>query len=141
VKPPARSCGWRASCFQGLAYVGYLQLGIALTVAGVGTSLCFPIVANNDIGSPPPQEAGVASGTNGSLRELSGVFGVADSARHGVYASPQTFVDGFQPALPVGACLTAVESSPRSSRLDGCARTSKRMLRGRASPTRRDRMT
>src|ERR671930_210399 len=92
--------------------IGYLQLGIALTVAGVGTSLCFPTVANAVMGSVPPQEAGVASGTNSSLRELGGVFGVAVLAavftRHGVYASPSAFVDGFQPALVVGAALTAV---------------------------------
>jgi MFS family permease len=92
--------------------VGYLQLGIALTVAGAGTSLCFPTVANCVMGSVPPQEAGVASGTNSSLRELGGVFGVAVLAavftRHGVYASPQTFVDGFHAALLVGAALTAV---------------------------------
>jgi hypothetical protein len=64
------------------------------------------------MGSVPPQEAGVASGTNSSLRELGGVFGVAVLAavftRHGVYASPQTFVDGFQSALLVGAALTGV---------------------------------
>jgi EmrB/QacA subfamily drug resistance transporter len=92
--------------------VGYLQLGIALTVAGVGTSLCFPTVANCVMGSVPPHEAGVASGTNSSLRELGGVFGVAVLAavftRHGVYGSPQTFVDGFHAALLVGAALTAV---------------------------------
>jgi EmrB/QacA subfamily drug resistance transporter len=93
-------------------HVGYLELGIALTIAGVGTSLCFPTVANSVMGSVPPEEAGPASGTNSSLRELGGVFGVAVLAaiftRHGVYASPQTFVDGFQPALLVGAGLTAV---------------------------------
>jgi EmrB/QacA subfamily drug resistance transporter len=92
--------------------IGYLQLGIALTVAGVGTSLCFPTVANAVMGSVPPQEAGVASGTNSSLRELGGVFGVAVLAavftRHGVYASPSVFVDGFRSALVVGAALTAV---------------------------------
>ena len=92
--------------------IGYLQLGIALTIAGVGTSLCFPTVANSVMGSVPAEEAGPASGTNSSLRELGGVFGVAVLAavftRHGVYSSPQTFVDGFQPALLVGAALTAV---------------------------------
>jgi EmrB/QacA subfamily drug resistance transporter len=92
--------------------VGYLELGIALTVAGVGTSLCFPTVANAVMGSVPPQEAGVASGTNSSLRELGGVFGVAVLAavftRHGVYASPSVFVDGFRSALVVGAALTGV---------------------------------
>jgi EmrB/QacA subfamily drug resistance transporter len=102
--------GWVA--FIASPSVGYLQLGIALTVAGIGTSLCFPTVANSVMGSVPPQEAGPASGTNSSLRELGGVFGVAILAaiftRHGVYSSPQTFVDGFKPALLVGAGLTAI---------------------------------
>src|SRR5262249_8170406 len=102
--------GWVA--FIASPHIGYLQLGIALTIAGIGTSLCFPTVANSVMGSVPQDEAGVASGTNSSLRELGGVFGVAVLAavfsRHGVYASPQTFVGGFQPALLVGAGLTAV---------------------------------
>jgi EmrB/QacA subfamily drug resistance transporter len=102
--------GWVA--FIASPDVGYLQLGIALTIAGVGTSLCFPTVANSVMGSVPPEDAGPASGTNSSLRELGGVFGVAVLAavfaRHGVYESPQAFVDGFQPALLVGAGLTAV---------------------------------
>jgi MFS family permease len=92
--------------------LGYLQLGVALTIAGVGTSLCFPTVANAVMGSVPSQEGGVASGTNSSLRELGGVFGVAVLAavftRHGVYASSSVFVDGFRAALVVGAALTAV---------------------------------
>ena len=90
--------------------VGYLELGIALTVAGVGTSLCYPTVSNAVMGSVPADEAGVASGTNSSLRELGGVLGVAVLAaiftRRGVYASPEAFVDGFKPALLVGAALT-----------------------------------
>jgi MFS family permease len=93
-------------------HTSYLELGIALTVAGVGTSLCFPTVANAVMSSVPLEDAGIASGTNSSLRELGGVFGVAVLAavftHHGVYASPQAFVDRFQPALLVGAALTAV---------------------------------
>jgi MFS family permease len=92
--------------------VGYLQLGIALTVAGIGTSLCFPTVANSVMGAVPPSEAGVASGTNSAMRELGGVFGVAVLAaiftRIGVYQSTKVFVDGFRPALLTGAALTAL---------------------------------
>jgi EmrB/QacA subfamily drug resistance transporter len=92
--------------------IGYLELGIALTVAGVGTSMCFPTVANAVMGSVPLEEAGVASGTNSALRELGGVFGVAVLAavfaHRGVYQSPRAFADGFQPALLTGAVLTAV---------------------------------
>jgi EmrB/QacA subfamily drug resistance transporter len=92
--------------------VGYLQLGLALTVAGVGTSLCFPTVANAVVGSVPLAEAGVASGTNSTLREIGGVFGVAVLAavfiHQGGYASAQTFVDGLKPALWVGAGFSAL---------------------------------
>jgi EmrB/QacA subfamily drug resistance transporter len=91
--------------------ISYLELGAALTVAGIGTSMCFPTVANAVASSVPQQEVGVASGTNSTLRELGGVFGVAVLAavftHHGVYATPQSFIDGFRPALFVGAALTA----------------------------------
>jgi EmrB/QacA subfamily drug resistance transporter len=93
-------------------HVGYLELGIALSVAGIGTSLCFPTVANAVAGSVPLEEIGIASGANSALRELGGVFGVAVLAAvfgtRGVYGSPQAFVDRFQLALWVGLALTAV---------------------------------
>jgi EmrB/QacA subfamily drug resistance transporter len=83
--------------------VSYGQLGVALTIAGIGTSFCFPTVANAIMGSVPLSEGGVASGTNSTVRELGGVLGVAVLAtvfaRQGVYASPATFVEGFVPAL------------------------------------------
>src|SRR5438874_6832911 len=92
--------------------MGYLQLGIALTVAGVGTSLCFPTVANAVMGSVPSAEAGVASGTNSAMRELGGVFGVAVLAavftRHGGYSTPHAFVAGFGSALWVAAGVSAI---------------------------------
>jgi hypothetical protein len=82
------------------------------------------------MGSVPAQEEGVASGTNSSLRELGGVFGIAVLAavftRHGVYASPSIFADGFKAALIVGAALTAVGIvaallSPGRARRDSAA--------------------
>src|SRR2546423_2329321 len=92
--------------------MGYVELGVALTVAGVGISMCFPSVANAVMGSVPAAEAGVASGTNSALRELGGVLGVAVLAavfaHHGVYGSPQAFIDRFSPALLVGAGFSAV---------------------------------
>ena len=57
--------------------MGYLELGLALTVAGVGISLSFPTVANAVMGAVPLEEAGIASGTNSMLRELGGVLGIA----------------------------------------------------------------
>jgi EmrB/QacA subfamily drug resistance transporter len=92
--------------------VGYAQLGVALTIAGIGTSFCFPTVANAIMGSVPLNEAGVASGTNSTIRELGGVLGVAVLAsvfaRHGVYASDRAFVDGFTQALWVAVGFSGV---------------------------------
>jgi EmrB/QacA subfamily drug resistance transporter len=93
-------------------HMGYIQLGIALTVAGVGISMCFPTVANAVMGSVPLAEAGVASGTNSMLRELGGVFGIAVLAsifaRQGIYHSPRVFIDGFTQAVWVGAGFSAL---------------------------------
>jgi hypothetical protein len=81
-------------------------------VAGVGTSLVFPTVSNEVVASVPPEEIGVASGTNSALRELGGVFGVAVLAsvfaRHGVYSSAASFLDGFRAALWVGTGFSAI---------------------------------
>jgi EmrB/QacA subfamily drug resistance transporter len=92
--------------------VSYPELAAAFTVAGVGTSFCFPTVANAVMGSVPLSEAGVASGTNSMLRELGGVFGVAVLAsvfaRHGVYTSHRTFVDGFSQALWVAVAFSGL---------------------------------
>src|SRR6266568_80433 len=92
--------------------VSYLPIGIALLIAGTGTSFCFPTVANAIMGSVPLKEAGVASGTNSTIRELGGVLGVAVLAtvfaRSGVFRSPQAFVDGFTAALWVAVGFSVV---------------------------------
>src|SRR4051794_10062930 len=90
--------------------MGYLELGTALTIAGIGTSLTFPTVAGTVMGAVRAEDAGVASGANSAVRQLGGVFGVAllasVFARPGVYGSPPAFVDGFSPALYVAAGLS-----------------------------------
>jgi EmrB/QacA subfamily drug resistance transporter len=105
--------------------VSYLQVGVALTIAGIGTSFCFPTVANAVVGSVPLKEAGIASGTNSTLRELGGVLGVAVLAsvfaRHGVYSSQRAFIDGFTQALWVavgfsGLGVLAALCAPRRAR-------------------------
>jgi hypothetical protein len=62
--------------------------------------------------SVPPEETGVASGTNSTMRELGGVFDVAvlaaAFARPGVYSSAPAFVHGASTALWVGAGLSAL---------------------------------
>ncbi|MFC6704244.1 MFS transporter [Flexivirga alba] len=90
----------------------YTWLAVALGVAGAGISMCFPTVANAVVGSVQPAEIGIASGTNSSLREIGGVFGVAILssvfAHPGVFASASAFVDHFQTAVWVGAAFSAL---------------------------------
>ena len=59
-----------------------------------------------------PEEAGQASGATNAIREIGGVLGIAVlsavfSARGG-YATPTAFVDGFAPALTIGAITVAI---------------------------------
>ncbi|MFJ8628629.1 MFS transporter [Kitasatospora sp. NPDC093550] len=92
--------------------LGFAELGVALAVAGIGTSLVFPTVANEVVAAVDDRDVGMAAGTNSALRELGGVFGVAVLAsvfaRPGAYGSPDAFVDGFTSALWVGVGLSAV---------------------------------
>lgn len=106
----AMGLGWAAFIVE--PGMGFGLLSVALVVAGVGIAMCFPTVANAVMTSVPAEDAGVAAGTNNALRQLGGVFGVAVVAAvfasRGSYTSPQTFVDGFTPALWVAASLSAV---------------------------------
>lgn len=87
--------------------VGYGTLVGPLIVSGVGISLVFPTTADAVVAAVPPQDSGVAAGTNSALRELGGVFGVAVLAAvfasYGGYATPAQFTDGFRAAMVVAA--------------------------------------
>jgi EmrB/QacA subfamily drug resistance transporter len=90
--------------------LNYIELVPPLVIAGAGISMSFPASQNAMVGAVPPEAIGKASGTNMTLRELGGVFGiavlVAVFAGAGGYASPQEFVDGFAPAIGIGAGLS-----------------------------------
>ena len=91
--------------------VPYLALVPALVLSGVGMSLFFAPTANLVLSAVRPEEEGLASGANNTIREVGGVFGVAILASvfsaSGGYASPQAFVDGLTPALWLGAAVVA----------------------------------
>jgi len=81
-----------------------------LIIAGCGVSMSFPAALNSVVGAVAPQDVGKAAGTNSTMRELGGVFGiailVAVLAGAGGYGSPQEFTDGCAPALGVTAALS-----------------------------------
>jgi EmrB/QacA subfamily drug resistance transporter len=84
-------------------------LAAPFAIAGIGMGLVFAPSASALLSVVAPERAGQASGTNNAIREVGGVFGVAVMStifsRAGGFASPQAFVDGFQPALWVGAAV------------------------------------
>lgn len=81
----------------------YWSLLLPLVVSGAGLSCVFPISAAEVMSSVPPERMGVASGVNGSIRELGGVLGVALAAtvfaHAGGYATRLTFTSGFVDAM------------------------------------------
>jgi MFS family permease len=87
----------------------FLDLAAPFAMAGVGMAGVFAPSASALLSVVSPQRAGQASGTNNAIREVGGVFGVAVMstifAGSGSFASPQAFVDGFTPALWVGAAV------------------------------------
>jgi predicted MFS family arabinose efflux permease len=74
--------------------------------------LFFAPVANVVLSAVRPEEEGQASGANNAIRELGGVFGVAVLATvfstYGGYESGQSFVDGLEPALWIGAVVVGL---------------------------------
>ncbi|MDT3398964.1 MFS transporter [Streptomyces sp. B1866] len=106
----AAGLGWLAAVTE--PGVGYGTLVGPLIIAGVGIGMIFSTSAAAVTAAVPLQDTGVAAGTNTTLRELGGVFGIAILsavfAHHGGYASPADFVDGFQPALWTASALAAV---------------------------------
>jgi MFS family permease len=91
--------------------VAYADLVGPFVISGVGMALFWAPVANVVLSSVARVEEGKASGTQNSIRELGGVFGVAVLAsvwsHYGSYASGQTFVDGMVPAVWIGAAVVA----------------------------------
>jgi EmrB/QacA subfamily drug resistance transporter len=92
--------------------VSYGQLVPAFVIAGACVSMALPAAQTAVMGAVAPAEAGKASGTFNTMRQLGGVFGiallVAVFAGAGGYASPAIFVDGFGPAIGVSAGLAVI---------------------------------
>jgi EmrB/QacA subfamily drug resistance transporter len=97
------------------AGMGYAGLIPPLMIAGVGVSMSFPAAQNSVVGSVPPEAIGKAAGTNSTMRELGGVFGialgVAAFAGAGGYGSPAEFSDGFVAAMWVSAGLSVIAAT------------------------------
>jgi EmrB/QacA subfamily drug resistance transporter len=90
----------------------FSSLVVPFAMAGVGMALVFSPSASALLSVVSAERAGQASGANNAIREVGGVFGVAVLgsifAQSGGFDSPQAFVDGFAPAVWLGAGVVAV---------------------------------
>jgi hypothetical protein len=81
-------------------------------MAGIGISLCFPVVSNAIVDAVPFEGIGAANGANKTFVELGSVSGVAVLsavfASKGGYASAADFMAGFRPAMFTSAAPAAV---------------------------------
>jgi EmrB/QacA subfamily drug resistance transporter len=104
----------------------YAHLWPPLVLSGVGIALVMPTMSGEAVAAVRAEQMGVASGTNTTVRELGGVFGVAlvatIFASPRSYASPAGFVDGFLDAMwacavfaAAGAALACLADGARGS--------------------------
>jgi EmrB/QacA subfamily drug resistance transporter len=90
----------------------YWHLVAPFAISGIGMAMFWAPVANVVLSAVKPKEQGQASGANNAIRELGGVFGVAVLASvfssYGGYRTPDTFVNGMNAAVWIGAGVVAL---------------------------------
>jgi len=91
---------------------GYGALFPALLIPGCGVAIAIPTVSSAVLRSVAREQAGIASGTFITLRQIGGVFGVAVVAwlftSKGGYDTPAHFVAGLRTAMVAVAALSLV---------------------------------
>ncbi|MGS2810242.1 MFS transporter [Nocardia sp. MW-W600-9] len=90
----------------------YLNFVAPFVLGGIGMGLTFAPSSTIVMDSAAPDDQGMASGINSTVREVGVAMGIAVLASvfasYGAYTDPQSYVDGLVPAVWVGAGLVAV---------------------------------
>jgi MFS family permease len=89
--------------WQGSLRTSWIELVIALLIAGVGISMALPTVPTAVLSAVAPHQMGKASGINYMAQRSGAVFAVAigstNFATYGGLGSAATLTAGFKPAL------------------------------------------
>ena len=109
--------------WRGSLSASWIELVVALLIAGVGISMALPTVPTAVLSAVPEQDMGKASGINYMAQRFGAVFGVAIGstvfATYGGLGSPAAVTAGFKPALwacAVFAGLAALTGLAMSAR-------------------------
>ena len=94
---------------RGSLTTSWVELVLALLVAGIGISMALPTVPTAVLNAVAPHEMGKASGINYMAQRLGGVFAIAISTAvftaNGHLGTPASVTAGFRPALAACAGL------------------------------------
>jgi MFS family permease len=98
-----QTAGYAWVAARGSLATSWVELDLALLVAGAGISMALPTVPAADLDAVTPEEMGKTSGINVMAQRFGAVFAIAIgsavfSARGGL-GTPAAFTAGFQPAL------------------------------------------
>jgi EmrB/QacA subfamily drug resistance transporter len=110
---------------RGSLHTSWVELVLALLVAGVGVSMALPTVPTAVLSSVVETEMGKASGINYMAQRFGAVFAIATASAvfsaHGNLSDPAAVTAGFRPALwacvlfaTVAASTSVAISAPRS---------------------------
>ena len=98
--------------WRGSLDTSWIELVIALLVAGVGVSMALPTVPTAVLSAVAPPEIGKASGINYMAQRFGAVFGIAIGTTvfgsYGRLGTPATMTAGFEPALWTCAALAVL---------------------------------
>jgi EmrB/QacA subfamily drug resistance transporter len=97
---------------RGSLGTSWIELAIALLVAGVGVSMALPTVPTAVLSAVTPEEMGKAAGVNNMAQRFGTVFAVAIASAvfsaNGHLGDPAAITDGFKAALWVCAAFASV---------------------------------
>src|SRR6202041_2374962 len=86
----------------------WIELDVALLIAGVGVSMALPTVPTAVLNAVAPDELGKASGINYMMQRFGAVFAIAVASAvftaYGRFGTPASVTDGFMTALTACAC-------------------------------------
>jgi EmrB/QacA subfamily drug resistance transporter len=120
-----QAIGYTWVAARGSLATSWVELVVALLVAGIGISMALPTVPTAVLNAVAAHEMGKASGVNYMAQRLGAVFSIAIAsavfAAHGHLGNPAAVTAGFRPAMwscvifAVLAALTAVAITARPS--------------------------
>jgi EmrB/QacA subfamily drug resistance transporter len=97
---------------RGSLSTSWVELDIALLIAGIGISMALPTVPTAVLNAVDPRELGKASGINYMMQRFGAVFAIAVAsavfAAQGHLGTPASVTDGFRPALAACAGFALV---------------------------------